>query len=78
MALLEEEMVRFAESLADYEHVSVADMGGWGPIGFWLVVHDGRFNLSYEIASHCDYWDFIGALTHHQQCISLTPLKEVA
>lgn len=78
MALLEKEMVRFAESLDDYEHVSVTDMGGWGPVGFWLIVRDQRFERDYEIASHCDYWDFIGALVNHTQCSSLTPLKEVA
>ena len=78
MALLEQEMVRFAESLDDDEHVSVTDIGGWEPIGFWLVVHDHRFDLSYEITSHCDYWDFIGAFVNHQQCVSLMPLKEVA
>ena len=55
MALLETEMVRFAESLDDYEHVSVTDMGGWGPDRYWVVVHDHRFDADYEIASHCDY-----------------------
>ncbi len=78
MALLEKEATRFAESLDDYEYVSVADIGGWGPDGFWLVVRDERLDISYEIASHCDYWDFIGALVEHRQCLSLTPLKEVA
>lgn len=78
MALLEKEMVRFAESLDDYEHVKVTNMGGWGPIGYWVEVRDERFGLTYEIASHCDYWDFIGALVNHAQCFSLTPLKEVA
>ena len=78
MALLEKEATRFAESLDDYEHVSVTDIGGWGPIGYWLVVHDHRFELDYEIASHCDYWDFIGAVVEHRQCLSLAPLKEVA
>jgi hypothetical protein len=33
MALLEKEATRFAESLDDYEHVSVTDIGGWGPDG---------------------------------------------
>ncbi len=33
MALLEKEAIRFAESLDDYEHVSVTDIGGWGPQG---------------------------------------------
>jgi hypothetical protein len=45
MALLEKEVIRFAQSLEDYEHVSVTDIGGWGPQGFWLVVHDHRFDL---------------------------------
>lgn len=75
MALLEQEAVRFAESLDDFEHVSVTDIGGWGPIGYWLVVRDHRFGMSYEIASHSDYWDFIGALVDHRQCVAL---KEVA
>jgi len=34
MALLEKEVTRFAESLDDYEHVSVKDIGGWAPHGF--------------------------------------------
>ncbi len=78
MALLEKEATRFAESLDDYEHFSVTDIGGWGPIGYWLVVHDHRLDLDYQIASHCDYWDFIGALVDHRQCVSLQALKEVA
>ncbi len=78
MALLENEMIRFAESLDDYDHVRVTDMGGWGPLDFWLVVRDERFDISYEIASHCDYWDFIGALVDHRQCVALAPVKAVA
>ncbi len=35
-------------------------------IDFWVVVHDQRFDTEYEIASHCDYWDFIGALVGHK------------
>jgi hypothetical protein len=34
MALLEQEAIRLAESLHDYEHVTVTDIGGWGPDGF--------------------------------------------
>lgn len=75
MALLEKEVTRFAESLDDCEHVRVTDIGGWGPTGLWLVVRDERFGTSYEIASHCDYWDFIGALVDRRQCVAL---KEVA
>lgn len=78
MALIEQDMIRFAEALDDYELVSVVDMGGWGPDGFWVVVTDERFGFSYQISSHCDYWDFIDALVEHRQCASLTPLKEVA
>ena len=71
MALLEQEAIRFAESLDDYEHVSVTDIGGWGPIGYRVTVRDRRFDTEYEIASHCDYWDFIGALVDHRQCVAL-------
>jgi hypothetical protein len=78
MALLEQEAIRFAESLDDYEHVTVTDIGGWGPTGYRVVVRDHRFDLDYEITSHCDYWDFIGALVDHRQCLSLSVLREVA
>jgi hypothetical protein len=78
VALLEQEAVRFAESLDDYEHVTVTDMGGDGPTAFWVVVHDQRLGLSYRIRSHCDYWDFVGALIDHRQCLSLRPLEDVA
>jgi len=78
MALLEQEAIRFAESLDDYEHVAVTDIGGWGPLDYRVVVRDHRFDTVYEIASHCDYWDFIGALVDHRQCVALAPLKEVA
>jgi hypothetical protein len=40
-----------------------------------VAVRDHRFEREYEIASHCDYWDFIGALVDHRQCVAL---KEVA
>jgi hypothetical protein len=78
VALLEKEAIRFAESLDDYEHVTVTDIGGYGPIGYWLAVHDHRFELDYEIASHCDYWDFIGAVVDHRQYVALPVTREVA
>ena len=78
MALLEQEAIRFAESLDDYEHVTVTDIGGWGPLDYRVTVRDHRFDTEYEIASHCDYWDFIGALVGHRQCVALAPLKQVA
>lgn len=65
MVLLEQEATRFAASLDDYEHVAITDIGGCGPDGFWVVVRDYRFERDYEIASHCDYWDFIGAVVDH-------------
>ncbi len=78
MALLEQEAIRFAESLDDYEHVTVKDIGGWGPTGFHVTVRDHRFDNTYEIASHCDYWDFIGALVDHKQYIGRVVEREVA
>ncbi|MDP9067927.1 MAG: hypothetical protein M3N53_06240 [Actinomycetota bacterium] len=78
MALLEKEVTRFADSLDDYEHVSASDIGGQGSDGYWLVVRDRGFGLDYEIASHCDYWDFIGALVDHKQYIGRVVEKEVA
>ena len=70
MALLEQEAIRFAESLDDYEHVTAVDIGGSEGTRHWLVVRDHRFGLDYEIASHADYWDFIGALVDHRQYVA--------
>ena len=46
--------------------------------GFWLVVHDHRFDLHYEITSHSEYWDFIGALVDHKQYAAQLLQKQVA
>ena len=78
MALLEQEAARFAASLDDYEHVSAVEIGGSEDHGHWLVVRDHRFNLDYEIASHCDYWDFIGAVVDHKQFAAQPIRREVA
>lgn len=67
MALLEKEAIRFAQSLDDYEHVSVKDIGGEEPSSYWLAVTDERFWVDYEIGFHCDYWDFVTALVHHSR-----------
>jgi hypothetical protein len=78
MALPESDAVRFASALDDYDDVCVSDVGGSDELGFWVVVRDERFDVSYQIASHADYWDFVGAIVDHRQCLSLTPLAEVA
>jgi hypothetical protein len=41
------------------------------------VVRDHRFERDYEIASHCDYWDFIAALVGHKQYVVPPLHKEV-
>ncbi len=50
MALLEKQVTRFADSLDDYEHVSVSAIGGEGPDCYWLVLRDHRFEFAYEIS----------------------------
>ena len=77
MALLEREATRFAESLDDYDHVSVTDIGGSEGDGYWLVLCDERFDLQYAIDSHADYWDFLGYFADGKQWPA-KPLQEVA
>jgi hypothetical protein len=60
MSLLEAEAVRRAAALDDYELVRVTDIGGTDECGHWLCLRDERFDLSYEITSHADDWDFLG------------------
>lgn len=78
MALPERGAVRFATALDDYDDVCVCDVGGSDELGFWVVVRDERFDVTYQITSHADYWDFVGAVVDHRQCLSLTPLAEAA
>lgn len=77
MALLEKDATRLAESLDDYELVSVSDIGGSDDHGYWLVLRDERFGLSYAIDSHADYWDFLGYFADGKQWPA-KPLQEVA
>jgi hypothetical protein len=67
MALSESEVSRFVAVLEDYGHVSVTLVRDVDDSNFRLGVRDHRFGLDYEIASHHDYWDFIGALVDHRQ-----------
>ena len=75
--LPEKDALRMAAGLDDYELVSVSDIGGTDESGYWLTVRDERFGLSYEIASHSDYWDFLGYFGDGKQWPA-KPLEEVA
>jgi hypothetical protein len=76
MALSETEVSRLAAVLEDYEHVSVS-LVREDDSRFRLGIRDHRFGLDYEIASHHDYWDFIGALVDHVQYHAL-PVQRTA
>ncbi|MGH2819323.1 MAG: hypothetical protein ACRDJ5_01575 [Actinomycetota bacterium] len=79
MSFLEQEATRMATALDDYEHVSVADIGGTEESGYWLRVRDERLGIAYEIASHADYWDFLGYFTSGLQWpVRAFPREEVA
>lgn len=67
MSLLEQDAVRLAAALSDYELVSVTDIGGTDESGHWLAIRDERFGLDYEISSHAGYWDFLGYFCSGQQ-----------
>lgn len=75
--LPEQDAVRLAKALDDYELVHVSDIGGSDESGFWMHITDERFGLSYEITSHADYWDFLGYFCSHKQWPA-KPLEEVA
>jgi len=75
MALLENEVIRLADALDDYDHVSIADIGGSDESGYWLVLRDERFELQYAIDSDADYWDFVGAVVDPRQSVVLKLLE---
>jgi hypothetical protein len=61
-ALPEKDAYRFAVALEDYEHVSVADIGGNDPHDYWLVVRDHHFELCHEIGFPAADIPLLGAL----------------
>lgn len=63
MPLLEHEALRIAEALDDYETLSVVDVGGAEPSGYWLLAEDERDARRHEIRSWLDYWTFLTRLT---------------
>ena len=76
-SLPEQDALRLAQALDDYELVHVADIGGNDGTGYWLHITDDRFGLTYQIGSHADYWDFLGYFCSHKQWPA-QPLEEVA
>jgi hypothetical protein len=60
MSLMEQDAIRMAAALDDYEWVQVIDIRGDDASGVEIDIRDERLGLDYEIASHADYWDFLG------------------
>jgi len=60
MSLIEQDAIRMAAALEDYELVRVTDIRGDDAGGLEIDVRDERFGMDYEIGSHADYWDFLG------------------
>ncbi len=78
MPLLEQEATRMAAALDDYEHVSVVRVAPRDSEHAVIEVTDERFDCDFEIASHCDYWDFVAAVVNHKQYVARPLRKEVA
>lgn len=76
MALLQQEAIRVAESLDDYDHVTVRDIGGDGPARFQRRGSCGC-DIEYGIASHCDTGTSSAPLREHKQRTSFR-VRDVA
>lgn len=78
MPLIDKDAARAAAALDDYEHVSLKEVRQRSDGFFDVVVTDHRFEHDYALASHCDYWDFIGCIVSHVPYPSLPLASEVA
>lgn len=67
MSLDEASAQRLALVLGDYEGLSVCAIRGSSETCFDLLLTDHRFEATYLIASHADYWDFLGYFADHKQ-----------
>jgi hypothetical protein len=66
MALIERDARRMAAALNDYYLLNVTAVGETKPGDYMIEVMDQRFDRSYIIGSHFDYWDFLGYFIGHQ------------
>jgi hypothetical protein len=66
MAMIERDARRMAAALDDYSLLTVAVVAETERGDYEIEVIDGRFNRSYVIGSHFDYWDFLSYFISHQ------------
>jgi hypothetical protein len=66
MALIERDARRMAAALNDYSSLSVTAVAETEPGDYEIEFMDQRFDRSYIIGSHFDYWDFLGYFIGHQ------------
>lgn len=78
MPLIDKDAARIAAALDDYEYVSLQEVRPRSDGFFEVVVTDHRFELDYALASHSDYWDFVGSVVSHVRYPSVPLAREVA
>jgi hypothetical protein len=66
MALIERDARRMAAALNDYYLLSVTAVAETEPGDYEIEFMDQRFDRSYIISSHFEYWDFLGYFIGHQ------------
>lgn len=67
MALDRSSVQRLADVLGDYEGLTACAVPAASEQDFELLLTDHRFGATYLIASHADYWDFLGYFADHKQ-----------
>ncbi|MDQ3913757.1 MAG: hypothetical protein M3285_01050 [Actinomycetota bacterium] len=78
MPLIDKDAARIAAALDDYENVSLKEVRPRSGGFFEVVVTDHRFDVDYALASHCDYWDFVGSVVSNVPYPSVPLAREVA
>ena len=66
MAMIERDARRMAAALDDYTLLRVTSVAETDPGDFEIEFLDERFDRSYVITSHFDYWDFLSFFISHQ------------
>lgn len=66
MALMEKDARRMAAALEGYSLLKVDGVFETFPGGFEVEFVDLRFDATFTITSHFDYWDFLGYFSSHQ------------